>query len=53
MVETYLQVIVVEVKNLRWKVSGGLDNISSAQIKRAPLSFLRALALFAARCAHQ
>ena len=53
MVETYLQVIVVEVKNLRWKVSGGLDNISSAQIKRAPLSFLRALAFFAARCAHQ
>ena len=31
--------------------SGGLDNISATQIKRAPLSFLRALALFAARYA--
>jgi len=29
-----------------------LDNISAAQVKRAPPSFLRALAGFAARCAH-
>ena len=52
MVETYLQVIVTEVKKLGWKVTGGLDNISAFQIKRAPLSFLRALAFFAARCAY-
>ena len=40
------------MKNLRWKVTGGLDNISTVQIKRAPPSFLRALAFFAARCAY-
>ena len=51
LVETYYQVLVVEVKNLRVKVTGGLDNISALQIKRAPLSFLRALATLAARCA--
>ena len=52
MLETYLQVIIAEVKNLGWKVAGGLDNITAFQIKRAPLSFLRALAFFAARCAY-
>ncbi len=52
MVETYCQVIIAETKNLGWKVAGGLDNISAAQVKRAPLSFLRALAVFAAKCAY-
>ena len=51
-VEIYYQVIVTAVKDLRWKTAGGLDNISAALIKRAPHSFLRALALFAARCAN-
>ena len=51
LVETYYQILIAEVKHLRWKTAGGLDNISATQIKRAPLSFLRALALFAARCA--
>ena len=50
--ETYYQVISVEIKNLGWRVAGGLDNISAAQAKRAPQSFLRALAFFAARCVH-
>ena len=49
--ETYYLVLKAEVKNLRWKVAGGLDNITAAQVKRAPPSFLRALAHFAARCA--
>ena len=52
MVETYYQVIIAEIKILGWKVAGGLDNISAVQVKRAPLSFLRALAVFAARCAY-
>ena len=52
MVETYYQVISVEIKNLGWRVAGGLDNISAAQAKRAPQSFLRTLAFFAARCIH-
>ena len=52
MFATYLQVVTAEVKNLGWKVAGGLDNISAFQIKRAPLNFLRALAFFAARCAY-
>ena len=51
-VEIYYQVIVTAVKDLRWKTAGGLDNISTAMVKRAPHSFLRALALFAARCAN-
>ena len=49
--ETFYQILIMEVKKLRWKTAGGLDNISAAQIKRAPPAFLRALALFAARCA--
>jgi hypothetical protein len=51
LVETYYQVILVEVSHLRWRVTGGLDNISAPQIKRAPPNFLKALAFFAARCA--
>ena len=51
LVEVNLQVLLIEVRNLRWRTAGGLDNISAAQIKRAPVSFLRALATFAARCA--
>jgi hypothetical protein len=50
-VEIYYQTIVVAIKDLRWKTAGGLDGISAAQVKRAPHSFLRALAVFAARCA--
>ena len=34
--ETYYLVLTAETKNLRWRVAGGLDNITAGQIKRAP-----------------
>ena len=51
LVETYFQILLKEVKQLRWKTAGGLDNISAAQLKRSPPRFWRAVAIFAARCA--
>ena len=36
LVDKNFRILTLEIKNIGWEVAGGLDQISAAQIKRAP-----------------
>ncbi len=48
LIETYYQVLLIEVKNLRVKVTGG--STTYLRYRSRGHQFLRALVIFAARC---
>ena len=46
LVDKNFKILTLEIKNIGWEVAGGLDQISAAQIKRAPPRVRQGISLF-------